>query len=145
MYTIFQQALNFKYCAERCTMKIRQDNIEYLPIPCVVNLGLSSELFMKSIILELTPNTIIQNHKLNELFNLLPLNIQEEIKQKINDDNFDSLLKDNGNVFYEMRYIYEDIFISAKYNLKFFEDLNNILYKISKRLVTIGDNIDIEF
>lgn len=79
--------------------------------PFVVNSALACELFLKSIIMiNSTSPIIIKEHKLNKLFDQLPISNQIQIKElfsKRMKRDFDKLLLEMSDTFVKWRYAYE--------------------------------------
>ena len=127
-YTIYQQAEAFKLAYERCMMCINQNGAIILPIPAMVNSAFSVELFLKAVIKERTGEC--RSHKLSDLFNRLPIEIQQEIMNDTNHSDFETQIERFSDAFVDFRYIYEDIFKTKDLNLKFWEDFSSAIYKI---------------
>ena len=127
-YTIYQQAEAFKLAYERCMMCINQNGAIILPIPAMVNSAFSVELFLKAVIKEKTSEC--RSHKLSDLFNRLPIEIQQEIMNETNHSDFETQIERFSDAFVDFRYIYEDIFKTKDLNLKFWEDFSSAIYKI---------------
>lgn len=127
-YTIYQQAEAFKLAYEQCMMCINQNGAIILPIPAMVNSAFSVELFLKAVIKEKTSEC--RSHKLSDLFNRLPIEIQQEIMNETNHSDFETQIERFSDAFVDFRYIYEDIFKTKDLNLKFWEDFSSAIYKI---------------
>lgn len=122
---------NVKYLTnayERCMMCINQNGAIILPIPAMVNSAFSVELFLKAVIKERTGEC--RSHKLSDLFNRLPIEIQQEIMNDTNHSDFETQIERFSDAFVDFRYIYEDIFKTKDLNLKFWEDFSSAIYKI---------------
>lgn len=126
--SIYQQAEAFKLAYERCMMCINQNGAIILPIPAMVNSAFSVELFLKAVIKEKTSEC--RSHKLSDLFNRLPIEIQQEIMNETNHSDFETQIERFSDAFVDFRYIYEDIFKTKDLNLKFWEDFSSAIYKI---------------
>ena len=135
MYSIFKQAINFQESAARCDEQrlLPNGDIDWLPIPYIVNAAFSSELFLKSILESKRINSG-KNHKLNDLFDLLPQEIQKQIENRCGDVNFQSKLEKVSNIFVEWRYLHEEIAKNASIyaDLDFMKKLLQCLYVTAK-------------
>lgn len=92
------------------------------------NSAFSVELFLKAVIKERTGEC--RSHKLSDLFNRLPIEIQQEIMNDTNHSDFETQIERFSDAFVDFRYIYEDIFKTKDLNLKFWEDFSSAIYKI---------------
>lgn len=126
---LYQQAEAFKLAYERCMMCINQNGAIILPIPAMVNSAFSVELLLKAVIKEKTSEC--RSHKLSDLFNRLPIEIQQEIMNETNHSDFETQIERFSDAFVDFRYIYEDIFKTKDLNLKFWEDFSSAIYKIA--------------
>ena len=113
MFTIYNQAHNFKKAAERCNVMIALSNgnngeYEWLPIPYCVNASFACELYLKAI-LDAEKKERGQKHNLNDLFSLLPSEIKDDVKKKVENVDFDTNLMQAGNMFVDWRYLHEKI------------------------------------
>lgn len=113
---------------ERCMMCINQNGAIILPIPAMANSAFSVELFLKAVIKEKTSEC--RSHKLSDLFNRLPIEIQQEIMNETNHSDFETQIERFSDAFVDFRYIYEDIFKTKDLNLEFWEDFSSAIYKI---------------
>jgi len=78
-----------------------------LVIPVVVNYAFAAEVNLKLILLSVGKQ--VRGHKLKSLYDLLPLELKDEIKReaKIGRMNFDTELARISDAFVDWRYIYE--------------------------------------
>lgn len=79
--------------------------------PKIVNASFSCELYIK-IILKILNTSFNRNHKLKDLFELLPIDLQDDVRKKYNSIpnrnlNFDEELSRSTEAFVNWRYIYE--------------------------------------
>ncbi len=77
--------------------------------PITVNLIFSFELSLKGLLIYSQTKGNIHTHKLKELYNYLPTNMQNEIKMKYEAGgyNLDNLLTEINDQFCEWRYAFE--------------------------------------
>lgn len=66
----------------------------------------------------------------SDLFNRLPIEIQQEIMNETNHSDFETQIERFSDAFVDFRYIYENIFKTKDLNLKFWEDFSSAIYKI---------------
>lgn len=102
-------------------------------IPSVVNLAFSCELYLKYLLLCHDIDYGF-THNLEELYNLLPLSVRDNIqssKEFKDDTDFLENLHNYRNVFNDWRYCFENKFISV--DVVFFDNFSSVLNKISKK------------
>ncbi len=112
-----------------------------LIVPIAVNGAFACELFMKSMLPKDT-----RGHKLNDLFDLLDNNLQEEIRNltidkmknissEYCDTNFQNELAHNSNIFAEWRYFHEGHTNSVNFQfiLSFMKSIFEVVKKESKK------------
>ena len=100
-YLAFRHAQDFRRSAEL----IEKNNITK---PVMVNIAFSCELYMKALIMWNHKNReIIGKHKLDALFGMLEISIQERIRKETDIQNWDTFLKDSADAFCAWRYYYE--------------------------------------
>lgn len=117
-----------KLCRRKWGECVNQNRAIILPIPAMVNSAFSVELFLKAVIKEKTSEC--RSHKLSDLFNRLPIKIQQEIMNETNYLDFETQIERFSDAFVDFRYIYEDIFKTKDLNLRFWEDFSSAIYKI---------------
>ena len=120
---MFDHASSFLMCAELCAEETERQKkrFDLLGTPEIVNLAFACEVYIKTL-LTLYQIKTKKEHKLNELFALLPDDVQQEVKQqtfqkhpeynrltgKILANGFGlDLLDLEANDFVEWRYLYE--------------------------------------
>ena len=121
--------------AERCDEQrilSNSDNIEWLPIPYLVNASFACELYLKSI-LDAKKVACNKTHDLNDLFSLLPKEIQDDVENRCANVDFHENLMQVSKMFIEWRYLHEKIEKNAKIsaNLEFMRNLINSLYFVA--------------
>ena len=144
MSSINELANNFKKAAERCDEQRILSNsatIEWLPIPFLVNASLACELYLKSILeaKKITPKKV---HELNDLFFLLPKEIQDDVTNRCVNMDFDTNLVKASNIFVEWRYLHEKVAVNADISadLNFMRNLMNSLNFVAE---TINKNASV--
>ena len=76
--------------------------------PVIVNLAFSCELYMKSLLmLKNKGKSVIEGHKLNDLFLELDNSVQERIIQESCIKKWNEFMTDSSNAFEAWRYYYE--------------------------------------
>ena len=100
-YLAFKQAQDFRKSAE-----LLDDN--KLTKPVMVNIAFSCELYMKALLMWCSKcRKIIGEHKLNALFGMLEMPLQDKIKRESKIECWDDFLKDSADAFRDWRYYYE--------------------------------------
>ena len=142
MFTIKEQANNFKNAAERCDemRPLPNGTVEWLPIPYCVNASFACELYLK-FILDAEKIERGKTHYLNDLFYLLPNKIQDDVKKRVENDfkkmnenvGFETCLMKSGKMFVDWRYLHEKIAELKENenitgNIAFMKSLLNSLY-----------------
>ena len=100
-YLAFRHAQDFRKGAG-----LLDDN--RLTKPVMVNIAFSCELYMKALLMwKNKSQEIIAEHKLDRLFAMLDLHIQEQIKAETGIRGWDRFLSDSSDAFCAWRYYYE--------------------------------------
>lgn len=100
-YLAFKHARDFRNGAD-----LLEDN--KLTKPVMVNIAFSCELYMKALLMwKNKSQEIIDEHKLDRLFAMLDLHIQEQIKAETGIRGWDRFLSDSSDAFCAWRYYYE--------------------------------------
>lgn len=77
--------------------------------PVIVNLAFSCELYMKSLLmLQRKSQTVVEGHKLNDLFENLDGPIKQRILCETSISNWDDFIQDSSDAFEAWRYYYEE-------------------------------------
>jgi len=132
LFTVFDQARNFKIAAERCfeVRPLNEKQFECLMIPAIVNASFACELFLKAII-DARGTIRKKEHSLKELFGLLPYQDNESIKENLEDADFLAELDAISDSFVKWRYLHEKTDEESSLNIDFLLRFMNTLYKIS--------------
>ena len=135
MFSINDLANNFKRAAERCDeQKVSNSgNIEWLPIPYIVNATLACELYLKAI-LDAKKVDRSKTHNLNDLFSLLPKEIQVDVENRCANVDFYANLMQASKMFIEWRYLHEMVAknVNITANLEFIRNLINSLCLVAE-------------
>lgn len=116
---MFRVACTFCECADMAQEKFQHDtaDIGFYNTPSIVNSAFACEVFMKAI-LKFKQIEAPKAHKLRELYDKLPDELRERIKQKVSCGYRDmwqtwfgsELIDQISNAFVDWRYIYEHDF-----------------------------------
>jgi len=104
--------------------------------------ALVCELYLKSLVYACPEqNTIDKNHDLYSLFQELPASWQIRIKELLNENDFESILSNNKDVFINFRYSYEmkGYKINATFLLGFMNTLSDFCVEIYPNDIIEGD------
>ena len=92
------------------------DEMKTMIIPDIIICAFSCELYLKAII-DRVYGKVCEVHRLDELYDLIPSDIQQCIRQETLEGlktyapnkkyNFEETLRKNGNIFVDARYFYE--------------------------------------
>ena len=100
-YLAFNHARDFRKGAE-----LLDDN--KLTKPVMVNIAFSCELYMKALLMWHSKcREIIGEHKLDALFGMLEMPLQDRIRCETKIEYWESFLKDSADAFCAWRYYYE--------------------------------------
>lgn len=132
----FMNKENFEICKEEAKQFLNIakytsesiDNIVFYMYPFAVNAMFSCELFLKAILICEQTQENIRTHKIRELFDMLPQNVQTDIKKSYsnNADDLDILIDEISNKFVEWRYAFEKaVSINVDDTMKFAEILSD--------------------
>lgn len=147
------QARNFFFAAIRCgRAEICEESGVYqvLPIPEYVNIALSCELYMKTLLYK--GGERIREHKLIILFDRLDVKLQK----KLSDDlempiqEIRNLLEEHSKLFQEMRYRFESLQYSESFSIPliFFYSLAKSLDQLAQVAIGVvpysSTNVDID-
>ena len=90
---------------------------------------------MKSI-LDAKKVTLTKTHKLNDLFSLLPKEIQDDVENRCINMDFHTNLVQVSNMFVEWRYLHEKIAVNSDVvaNLDFMRNLMNSLNFVAETI-----------
>ena len=100
-YLAFKHARDFRKSAE-----LLADN--KLTKPVMVNIAFACELYMKALLMWYSKcRKIIGEHKLDALFGMLEMPLQDRIRRETNIEYWESFLNDSADAFCAWRYYYE--------------------------------------
>ena len=132
---MFRHACAFAECADMAMGKSRGDNVslEWFVEPAIVNSAFACEVFLKALLL-FYECPLKRQHKLKELYELLPCKPKEYIKQTtmlryggVWEDAFGFEILDSfSNAFVDWRYSYEAIH-TLKLDIGFLTAFRNTL------------------
>lgn len=106
------------FLKENKSWAMEQNELPYLCLPKIVNGSLACEIALKYFLLK-ENGAISQIHRLDELFDALPLNHKKVLLEKIyktlgqNKEMFDENIKRIANSFIDWRYAYEREVVSS--------------------------------
>lgn len=113
---MFRHACTFCECADMALNKVQHDtaDIGFYTSPIAINSAFACEVFLKAM-LKYQESETPKSHKLRELYNALPDELQERIKQDVSGGYSDmwrnawgrDYLDEISNAFVEWRYSYE--------------------------------------
>ena len=131
-YLAFRHAQDFRKSAEL----IEENN---LTKPVMVNIAFSCELYMKALLMwNRKDREIIEEHKLDALFGMLEISVQERIKQETGVQNWDAFLKRSADAFCAWRYYYEKDNVMFGYVGNLFA-FSEVLDSICSEEISIGE------
>lgn len=134
-----RETFSIAECFHTAAMKLMPDditdgNIMQWFVPLAVNLSLSCELYLKSLLLSYEIK--LRTHKLCDLLYALPIELKTEITNGLllhysSLEEIDSLLKMHNDVFVDWRYIYEHE-TGKQADIVFLINFSNILAEIAE-------------
>ena len=142
---MLDQANCFYICAKMCENKIEKfkGRLDIFATPMITNLSLACEIYIKTL-LDYQKKSIKKNHKLNELFELLSVDEQEQIRTAVEnnygiimDSNDKPLIDTVADTFAKWRYSYESSHVDCdiSYLFALTEAVRNVccarIYKLS--------------
>lgn len=134
MYNI---AHSFLLAANRCDEPRIQDigYVQMLIVPVVVNAAFSCELSIKAILNQCNISVPRNKdaHRIDTLFHILPIELQNKIADEMNRFNFDLDLQSISNVFVEWRYLFEKDVASLPFD--FLMTMANVLCSEAEQLI----------
>lgn len=131
-YLAFRHAQDFRKSAE-----LIEEND--LTKPVMVNIAFACELYMKALLMwNRKDREIIEEHKLDALFGMLEISIQERIKQETGVQNWDVFLKHSADAFCAWRYYYEKDNVMFGYVGNLFA-FSEVLDSICSEEISIGE------
>ena len=115
---MFRHACAFAECADMALKKFRHDtaDIEWYSTPSIINSAFACEVYLKAMLL-FSNIPIKKEHKIKELYKMIPDQIKDEIKSMVTRgcesiwyDSFGFEKLDNiSDAFVEWRYCYEKL------------------------------------